>query len=495
MSQKPVVVPKPYLVPFILTTLCFALWGFANDITNPLVKVFKSVFLISNAESSLVQAAFYGGYFTMALPAALFIRRFSYKTAIMIGFALYAVGAFLSLPASISANFHIFLLGFYILTFGLAFLETACNPYILAMGPPETATQRLNLAQAFNPAGILVGLFVFSQFVAPNLEISKLNEGIEKQDSEYTQYLYTGETPLPEGAEIIADDKIKLSTGEEVTYHKDGLPDYENTFGKLDGSVIDSLTAMRATAPEEFKKLQQADLASVRTPYLTVGCVVLAILLLFAFSKMPAFKSETTPEPFIPICKKIWSIPHFREGVLAQAFYVGAQITCWTFITHYAMEIAQLSLATAAKWSMASAIIFLVTRFICTYLMRTISAGLLMGILAIVAIILLMGVIFLDKTAGLTCLVCVSGCMSLMFPTIYGIALRGMPIEEAKIGSAFLIMAIVGGAILPLLQGKFMDNLGVRNSFWLPVICFIFVAIYSFRSYLKFEKQPLPSDS
>ena len=210
---------------------------------------------------------------------------------------------------------------------------------------------------------------------------------------------------------------------------------------------------------------------------------------------MPAFKSETTPEPFIPICKKIWAIPHFREGVLAQAFYVGAQITCWTFTIHYAMDIAQFSLATATKWDLARAGIFLIARFVCAYLMRNMSAGLLMGILSIAAIFLLMGAIFLDKTVGLTCLVCVSACMSLMYPTIYGIALRGMPIEEAKIGSAFLIMAIVGGAVLPLVQGKFIDSLGIKHSFWLPVACFIFVAVYSFRSYLKFEKQPLPSDS
>ncbi|MEJ6579501.1 MAG: sugar MFS transporter [Akkermansiaceae bacterium] len=492
MSQNPTkaeVVPKKFLAAFILTTCCFALWGFANDVTNPLVKVFKEVFLINNTESSLVQAAFYGGYFTMALPAAFFIRRYSYKAAIMVGFALYAIGAFLSLPASISANFYIFILGFYILTFGLSFLETACNPYILAMGPPETATQRLNLAQAFNPMGSLTGMFVMTSLIAPNLMVGEFRADVKEQTPAALEFLYTDANQLPEGATVV-DDKVKLTDGNEVTFYKDGLPDYKTTFGKLDGSVTDGLTAMRAAAPAKFSELQQADLGYVRTPYLVIGCVVLGFLFLFFISKMPTFKSEKADAPFGEITARIWKRAHFREGVIAQAFYVGAQITCWTFVIHYGMEIAQLDLATAGKWNIAAMITFLTSRFICTALMRKISPGKLMGVLSVVAVILLIGAIFLDKKVGLTCLVAVSACMSLMFPTIYGIALRGMTSEEAKLGSAYLIMAIVGGAILPLLQGKFIDELGIKNSFWLPVICFVAIAIYGFRSYRKFEHDP-----
>ena len=247
---------------------------------------------------------------------------------------------------------------------------------------------------------------------------------------------------------------------------------------------------MRAAAPAKFSELQQADLGYVRTPYLVIGCVVLGFLFLFFICKMPTFKSEKADAPFGEITARIWKRAHFREGVIAQAFYVGAQITCWTFVIHYGMEIAQLDLATAGKWNIAAMITFLTSRFICTALMRKISPGKLMGVLSVVAVILLIGAIFLDKKVGLTCLVAVSACMSLMFPTIYGIALRGMTSEEAKLGSAYLIMAIVGGAILPLLQGKFIDELGIKNSFWLPVICFVAIAIYGFRSYRKFEHDP-----
>ncbi len=488
-TNKTEVVPKKYLLAFILTTCCFALWGFANDVTNPLVKVFKEVFLVSNTESSLVQSAFYGGYFTMALPAAFFIRKFSYKAAIMIGFALYAVGAFLSIPASTSVNFYIFILGFYILTFGLAFLETACNPYILAMGPPETATQRLNLAQAFNPIGALTGSAIMAFLIAPELSVGKFRGEVEKQEPSALKYLYTDASSLPEGATLEKDDKIKLADGETVSFYKDGIPDFANTFGKLDGSVVDGLTAMRSTEPETFLKIQTDDLGFVRTPYVVVGCVVLGFLLLFAITKMPAFKADEPDAPFGSICKRIFRKANFREGVLAQAFYVGAQITVFTFIIHYAMEVAQLSLGEATKWAIGGTVVFLIARFVCTFLMRFISPGRLLFFFALAAIGFLLGAIFLDQKIGLSCIIGVYACMSLMFPTIYGIALKDMPSEEAKLGSAFLIMAIVGGAILPLLQGKFIDELGVQNSFWLPIICFIFIAIYGFRTFTKFEKE------
>lgn len=489
-SNKTKIVPKKHLVAFILTTCCFALWGFANDVTNPLVKVFREIFLINNAESSLVQTAFYGGYFTMALPAALFIRKYSYKSAIMVGFALYAAGAFLSLPASMAANFYFFILGLYVLTFGLAFLETACNPYIMAMGPPETATQRLNLAQAFNPIGTLTGMLVMTSLVAPHLAVSEFRENMKDHQVEATQYLFTQNSSLPKNT-VIKENRVILPDQSEVTYYKEGLPDYKTTYGKLDGSVTDGLTAMRATAPEQFRELQKTDLGYVRLPYLAIGGVVLGFLILFSVTKMPSFKDQSEQTPFKTICRRIWQRPHFREGVMAQAFYVGAQITCWTFVIHYAMEVAQLDLEEAGLWNVAAMITFLLCRFICTALMRKISPGWLMGILAILAVFLLLGAIFLDHKIGLTCLVAVSGCMSLMFPTIYGIALRSMTPEESEIGSAFLIMAIVGGAVLPLLQGAFIDGLGIKNSFWLPVFCFVIIAIYGFRAFTRFEKEPL----
>lgn len=457
------VVPRQYLLAFILTTCCFALWGFANDITNPLVKVFKDVFQISNTQSSLVQFAFYGGYFTMALPAALFIRKFSYKTAIMIGFALYALGALLSVPASLAANFWIFLIGFYVLTFGLAFLETSCNPYILAMGPPETATQRLNLAQAFNPIGSLSGMFIAMTVIAPNLQVGEFRSAMENKDASAVQFV---ESEYP-----------------------DGLPDFTTEFGTLDEATGKGLAAMKANEPQAFAEMQQHDLAVVRTPYVVIACVVIGFLILFAITKMPDFAAEEQDTSMKALAARLIARPHYYEGVIAQAFYVGAQITCWTFIIHYGMELAGLSLSEAQGWNIAAMVIFLCSRFICTFMLKFISPGLLLATLAVVAIGLTLGAIVLSAKSGLICLVAISACMSLMFPTIYGIALKGLPPEEAKLGSAGLIMAIVGGALLPLMQGQVIDQLGVRNSFYLPMICFVVIAIFGYRTFTKFEKE------
>ncbi|TWU48724.1 L-fucose-proton symporter [Rubripirellula tenax] len=457
------VVPKQYLMAFILTTCCFALWGFANDITNPLVKVFKEVFQISNTQSSLVQFAFYGGYFTMALPAAYFIRKFSYKGAIMVGFALYALGALLSIPASMNTNFWIFIAGFYVLTFGLAFLETSCNPYILAMGPPETATQRLNLAQAFNPIGSLTGMFVAATFVAPNLDVSEFRSSMESGSPAAVQYV-DAEYP-------------------------NGLPNFAEEYGTLDAAVSTGLLNMKAKDAPAFTAMQQHDLGVVRTPYVVIAAVVLGFLALFALTKMPTFAAEVPDAPIGELASRLLGKAHYREGVIAQAFYVGAQITCWTFIIHYGMEQVGLSLGEAQSWNIYAMIIFLVSRFVCTFMLKYVSPGKLLAALAIVAIAFTFGAITLPGKTGLICLILISACMSLMFPTIYGIALKGLPAEEAKLGSAGLIMAIVGGALLPLLQGKFIDELGVRNSFYLPLICFVVIAIFGFRTFMRHDQE------
>ena len=179
--EKSKVIPSKYLLSFCLVTVLFALWGFANNFTDPLVKVFKDVFAISNAQSSVVQMAFYGGYATMAIPAALFIRKFSYKAGIIVGLTLFATGAMLSIPAANMVNFWLFIVAIYILTFGLAFLETTANPYILSMGPEATSTQRLNLAQAFNPIGSLSGAFIAASFVLTGIQISDFKNDVSLQ--------------------------------------------------------------------------------------------------------------------------------------------------------------------------------------------------------------------------------------------------------------------------------------------------------------------------
>ena len=412
-----------YLVPFILITSCFALWGFANDITNPMVKAFSKIFRMSVTDGALVQVAFYGGYFAMAFPAAMFIRRFSYKAGILMGLGLYAVGAFLFFPAKMTGSYYPFLLAYFILTCGLSFLETSANPYILSMGSEATATRRLNLAQAFNPMGSLLGMYVAMNFIQ-----AKLN-------------------PLD--------------------------------------------TAGRATLSEtEFEVMKQADLQVLITPYLIIGAVITAMFLVIWLARMPKVQESSKQDGLLPTLKRIFSQKRYRNGVIAQFAYVGAQIMCWTFIIQYGTRVfigegmaEQAAEVLSQRYNIIAMVIFCSSRFICTYLLKYINPGRLLFFLAIAATVATAGVIAIDGRVGLYCLVAVSACMSLMFPTIYGIALEGMG-EDAKFGAAGLIMAILGGSVLPPVQAMIIDQgtlMGwpaVNLSFILPLICFVVVMYY-----------------
>lgn len=448
-QPSPKVVERRYLFPFILVTTLFALWGFANDVTNPLVRAFKEIFLISNAQSSLVQWAFYGGYATMAIPAALVIRKVSYKSGIVIGLILYAAGALITVPAANLANFNIFLVGFYVLTFGLAFLETSANPYILSMGAQSTATRRLNLAQAFNPIGSITGMFVASLFVLPSLQISEYRETQWAANPEYA-------TMLPSA---------------------------------VDAEIEESLKTFAATEVEAHRAMVAHDLDVVTVPYIVIACVVVGVLFVFLLSKLPDTGHEEERIHLKVLLRRLWT-PRYVGGVVAQAFYVGAQIMCWTFILHYGMTLLGLSASQAQNYNILAMAIFLSSRFICTFLLRYWNPGLLLGVLAIGGCALTLGAIFIQGMLGLYCLVGVSACMSLMFPTIYGIALKGLTPNDAKLGSAGLIFAIVGGAFMPRWQGGLIDGSGwnigslslesVRVSFILPAFCFVIIAVYGF---------------
>ncbi|WP_235298725.1 L-fucose:H+ symporter permease [Portibacter marinus] len=422
-----VVVPKKLLLPFILITSLFALWGFANAVTDPMVQAFKKVLELTNSQAAWVQMAFYGGYFCMALPAALFVRKYSYKTGVLIGLALYAAGALLFYPAAITEQFWFFCLGLYVLTFGLAFLETTANPYILAMGSRETATQRLNLAQAFNPVGLLLGLLVAQQFVLKRLQSD----------------------------------------------------DIEN-FASLD-------TAQKLL-------VRTSDLLVIRNPYVILGIVITVIFIFIYISKMPQVKDEDGIPGLGATFTSLKNNRKYVLGVLAQVLYVGAQIMCWTYIYLYAENIG-MSSENAANYQFAAFIVFLIGRAIGTYLLRFIDAGSLLMYFAMLAVVFCIGTIWISGIGGLYSLVGISLCMSLMFPTIYGIALDGLSEEESKIGAAGLVMAIVGGALMPKLQGIIIDVggaavndttiLGVREvnfSFILPLFCFLYISWFGFRT-------------
>ena len=423
-----------YVVPFILITSCFALWGFANDITNPMVKAFSKIFRMSATDGALVQVAFYGGYFAMAFPAAMFIRRYSYKAGVLVGLGLYALGAFMFYPAKMTGEYYPFLIAYFILTCGLSFLETSSNPYILSMGTEETATRRLNLAQSFNPMGSLLGMYVAMNFIQ-----AKLN-------------------PLD--------------------------------------------TASRAgLTPAEFEAVKEYDLSVLIGPYLAIGLVILAMFVLILFWRMPKNGDKNHNIDFVPTLRRIFAMPHYREGVIAQFFYVGVQIMCWTFIIQYGTRVLmadgmakQGAEVTSQQYNILAMIIFCCSRFICTFLLRYVNTGRLLTVLAIVGGLLVVGVIGLQNIYGLYCLVGVSACMSLMFPTIYGIALTGLG-DDAKFGAAGLIMAILGGSVLPPFQAAIIDQVellgmpAVNVSFILPFVCFVVIAIYGHRTFLRSKGQ------
>jgi FHS family L-fucose permease-like MFS transporter len=428
--QRIHVLEPRFVLPFILVTSLFSLWGFANDITNPMVAAFKNILLISNFESSLVQAAFYGGYCFMAIPAALFIKRFSYKAGILTGLALYAAGCLLFIPSGHLMAFWAFLLSYFIMTCGLSFLETSANPYVLSMGDPATATRRLNFAQAFNPLGSLTGMFVAKAVILANL------------------------APATEAERQV----------------------------------------LRVSDPAAFTRLQQNDLGVIIGPYAALGLVVIGALVVFALARLPKFAGEEDRSVAVgPTLRRLLHNKRYLEGVVAQAFYVGVQIMCWTFIIQYGVNELGLSKETAQGYNMVAMVIFVSSRFLCTYLLKYFSPGRLLFGLAIGGGLLTLGTIFLQGMAGLYCLVGISACMSLMFPTIYGIALDGLG-DDAKLGSAGLIMAIGGGCLMPPMQGWIMDQRidvlsATRVSFVLPLICFVVIALYGVRTYRIHHEQ------
>ncbi|MDA7711082.1 L-fucose:H+ symporter permease [Flavobacteriaceae bacterium] len=423
-THNPPTLEKKMILPFLIVSSLFALWGFANAVTDPMVQAFKKVLELSNAQAAWVQMAFYGGYFCMALPAAYFVRKYNYKIGIIIGLSLYAGGALLFYPAAITEQFWFFCLGLYILTFGLAFLETTANPYIISMGSPATGTRRLNLAQAFNPLGLLMGLLVAQQFVLKRLQ---------------------------------SDD-------------------------------IESFAAL-----DEAKKIliRTSDLMVIRDPYVILGLFVLGFLVLISLVKMPLAKEEGAVPPLGKTLLALFEKKMYRMGVFAQAFYVGAQIMCWTYIYQYA-EARGISNTDAATYQFGAFVLFLLGRMIGTYLLQYINAAQLLRGFAVLAGACTLLTIGSTGTFGMFALVCISFFMSIMFPTIYGETLSGLNVSDTKIGAAALVMAIVGGALMPKFQGNIIDLGGdgvadlqwmgiseINLSFALPLLSFIYIFYYS----------------
>lgn len=420
-----------FLLPFIMITSCFALWGFANDVTGPMVKAFSKIFRMSVTEGAMVQVAFYLGYFVMAFPAALFIQRYSFKSGVLIGLGLYAIGALMFIPAKAIGVYFPFLIAYFVMTCGLSFLETSCNPFIYKMGSEETATQRLNLAQAFNPIGCLAGLYVAMEFI-----------------------------------------QAKMSP--------------------MDTATRNTLT------DAQFNLLKDHDLNVLIQPYVFIGAVIVILLVLIRVTKMPNSGDTHSGKPLKQSLVELLKEKNYCEGVIAQFFYIGAQVMCWTFIIQYGTRVfmnegmpEKAAEILSQKYNIAAMVFFTISRFICTWFLKYVQPGRLLSILAIIGMAAVAGVIFFTNRNGIYCLVIVSGCMSLMFPTIYGIALRGLG-DNVKMGGAGLIMSILGGSVFPPLQAMIIDsNINICGlpstnlSFILAFGCFLVVAVYGHRAYVR----------
>ena len=420
-----------YVLPFIMITTCFALWGFANDMTGPIVKAFSKIFRMSVTEGSMVHVAYYLGYFAMAFPAALFIQRYSFKAGVLLGLTLFAIGSLLFVPARMAGYYFPFLMAYFILTCGLSFLETSCNPFIYCMGPEETATQRLNLAQAFNPIGALFGMYVAMDFVQARMS--------------------------------------PLTTAQR-----------------------------RDLSEQQFNMVKDSDLSVLIQPYILLGIVCILLLVLIRISKMPKVGDVKLKKSIIESFRELSMIKNYRQGVIAQFFYVGAQVTCWTFIIQYGTRVfmaegmdEKAAEILSQKFNILAMAFFTVSRFVCTFFLRYIQPGRLLSILSICAASFIGGAILFPDRNGVYCLVAVSACMSLMFPTIYGIALRGVG-ENVKMAGAGLIMSILGGSVLPPIQALIIDLnftfMGISStnlSFIVPLTSFIIIALYGHKAYVR----------
>ncbi len=390
---------------FALIASLFFLWGVANNLNDILIKQFKNAFELSDFRAGLVQSAFYGGYFLLAVPASLCMRRFGYKSALLAGLGLYALGAFLFYPAAALRTYALFLGALFVIACGLAFLETSANPLVTVLGPQEGAARRLNLAQSFNPLGSITGVLIGQHFIFSGVE--------------------------PTRAQI---------------------------------------AAMTASARAAYYGSQSS---AVQTPYVVIGCVVLLWALLIGAARLPAAAAEQARHPAGTQLRALFGNRNFIFAVLAQFFYVGAQVGIWSYLIRYAQQtVPGTSQRHAADFLTTSLVLFMLGRFAGTALMRYLAPARLLAGFAITALALAAAAVLFPGRTGVGALIAVSFFMSIMFPTIFALGLRGLGDEARKIAAPFLVMAIVGGATLTLLMGAISDVAGIHRAMSVPALCF-----------------------
>lgn len=398
-------IERKYLVPFALVTSMFLLWGLANNMTDTLLAAFKRIMSMSDTQTSFIQFAFYGSYFCFALPAALFIRKKSFKAGIILGLSLYSLGAILFMPAAYAASYGFYLVAIYIMAGGCSVLETSANPYILSMGSPETATRRLNIAQSFNPVGSIIGIMMSKYFIL-----------------------------------------------DDISFY------------------------------------------SISGTYAALGLILIGILVVMLFAKMPTGRDNGQQDGVCESFGRLLANRIYRRGVIAQFFYVGAQIGVWSFTIRLVMQETGWAEAEASTVYLVSIIGHCLSRFVYTWLMKWVAPARLLMAGGLLSTVTALCVVMGCGTGNfmLIALVLVSTFMSLMFPTIYGLALgdiaKGEHPNDSKIGASGLIMAILGGAVLTPMQGYVSDNFGVYSSYLLPTFCFMVVTAYAAYATRHFAK-------
>ncbi|MDX9883894.1 MAG: L-fucose:H+ symporter permease [Prolixibacteraceae bacterium] len=462
--EKQRIIPKGIVLPFILLTSLFFAWAVPNNLTDTMLAAFKRIMSLSDSKTAWIQVACYLlGYGFFALPAALFIKRFTYKSGVMLGLAMYAAGTFMFYPAMLisewntGVGFMMFLLAIIILFAGLSILETSANSYVCAIGPEKTATQRLNFAQSFNPFGAITGVIVSQVFILSQLST--------------------------------------MSAAERA-----------------------------ALPPEKLIRIQGMELNAVTMTYIVIGLIMVGLLVAIWLTRMPALKEDDKKIDITGTFRRLGRNKNYVWGVVAQFFYVGAQIAVWSFIIRYAMQQLQLDAVVVrlgenagteniisalrgvepvaagfynlceqigldallprtpeqagATYYIMSLILFVLGRFICTGLMRFVKPRTLLATLALLAVTCSLGTVYGEGWAGVYFLMGISACMSLMFPTIYGIGIRGLG-EDTKIGGAGMVMAIAGAAVLTQIQGIVSDQVGsIKLAYWVPTIAFLIIAYY-----------------
>ena len=406
--------PAGQLVPFILVTALFFLWGIPNNLNDVLIRQFMKSFAISRFQAGLVQSAFYMGYFLLAMPAALVMRKAGYKAGFVIGLLLFGIGAFLFWPAALVGRYGFFLCALFVIASGLSFLETASNPFIAQLGDPDTSERRLNFSQAFNPFGAISGALIGTTFIFSGVELAPAEVALRKAAGTYEAYLRT-------------------------------------------------------------------ETLRVITPYLVIGCIALFWAFLIWRTKFPAIQSEHENSSedhghFIELLR----FPHFLLAVLAQFFYVGAQVGTWSYFIQYVQDYTHQPEKVAGYFLTGTLAAFGIGRFVSAYLMRFIAPNKLMGLYAVINIVLASIGVLRPGWTGLWAIFLTSLFMSLMFPTIFALGLKGLG-PNTKIGGSLIVMAIVGGAVLTPIMGLISEKAhSIALAYSVPLLAYVIIALYSF---------------